>query len=393
MSSGPQTEALAAVAHELRAGLRPLLQALAGTPPRPVRLTQDIGLDKSLASRLVQADRTDSDEAFLHAVPSPTGLRILVERARGHAEPSLLNDVEAAVRRFEALLDRLPGGRQALDARIGETSGPVREKREQMARQASFKAVSFLFGHYCETLTTALFLLPSATRGKVDAIELHRRIGLQRLSSTATLPLLSVGTGGSASGPLMVPLDRPDPSDDPADFLLADPAPELDVTREGGTTTFVLRPGSALPERLSTAWRVLRAEALAPDAAWLTVRNYMLHLPCHTLVRDLFLAPGLWPDARPLVGFYLPGPSGTPPVLIEPGQPHLRRLNLTARIEQLPEGPAGFDLREAPDQRLLLETALTRADAAGIAWRGWRCRMAYPVPLVEMQLALRFGAR
>jgi hypothetical protein len=123
------------------------------------------------------------------------------------------------------------------------------------------------------------------------------------------------------------------------------------------------------------------------------VRNYMLHLPCQLLVRDIYLAPGLWPDARPLVGFYIPGPSGTPAVEIEPGQPHLRRLNLTARIEQLPDGPAGLELREVADQRPTLEAALARAQAGDIAWRGWRCRMAYPVPLVEMQLALRFGAR
>ena len=80
-----------------------------------------------------------------------------------------------------SLLDRLPGGRQALDARMGESSSAIREKREQMARQASFKAQSFLFGHYCETLTTALFVLPSAQPGRVDVIEVHRRIGLQQL--------------------------------------------------------------------------------------------------------------------------------------------------------------------------------------------------------------------
>jgi hypothetical protein len=103
------------------------------------------------------------------------------------------------VRRFETLLDRLPGGRQALDARMGESSSAIREKREQMARQASFKAQSFLFGHYCETLTTALFVLPSAQPGRVDVIEVHRRIGLQRLTPTMAVPLLSVHAGPAAT--------------------------------------------------------------------------------------------------------------------------------------------------------------------------------------------------
>jgi len=393
-------EAVGALARELRAGLAPLLAALAGDPPRPVRLTQGIGLDKSLASRLVQAVRSDGDPAFLHRVPSPTGLRILLERARGHADASLLRDVEAGVRRFEALLDRLPGGRQALDAQIGESSSAVRVKREQIARQASFKAVSFLFGHYCETLTTALFLHPSATAGRVDAIEVHRRIGLQCLHSGMALPLLSVHAeaGAGTLAPAVVPLGAERPSESPADYLLAEASsaalPPLEIVREGASATFVLPAGAVRPPaRLTTALRVLRAEALDPPAAWLTVRNYMLHLPCRTLVRDLFIAPGLWPDAWPLVGFYLPGPSGAPALAVEPGQPHLRRLNLSAKVEQLPAGGRGFEIDDVPDQRAAVEGALARAGRSAEGWRGWRCRMAYPVPLVEMQLALRFSGR
>src|SRR5204862_3915668 len=131
----------------LRDALSPLLDALAGNPPRPVRLMRSVGLDKSLASRLVQAARAESDSQFLHLLPSPTGLRILAERARGQVEAaSALPAFERAVDAFAALLDALPGGRQALDARLGEGHLSIRERREQMARQASFKAVSFLFG-------------------------------------------------------------------------------------------------------------------------------------------------------------------------------------------------------------------------------------------------------
>jgi hypothetical protein len=119
----------------------------------------------------------------------------------------------------------------------------------------------------------------------------------------------------------------------------------------------------------------------------------MLHLPCRTLVRDLFIADGVWPDARPLIDFYLPGPSGTPAPDIEPGKPHLRRLNLTARIEQLPAGAPALDLAGVADQRAALELALARAGLSIDRFRGWRCRMAYPVPLVEMQLAVRFAGR
>lgn len=398
----PAAERIAAVAADLRASLTPLLAQLAGTPPRPYRLTQGLGLDKSLASRLVQAVRTDSDLDLLHQVPSPTGLRMLLERAAGHASVAPLRAAGLAVRRFEELLDTLPGGRQALDAQMGEASGAIRERREQMARQASFKAQSFLFGHFCETLTTAMILLPSATPGRVDVVEVHRRIGLQRLVPSMPLPLLSVRAEADPGGPApaMVPLDDHPAAGRDAGVTAyvvpsAHPLPELDVVDEAGMTTFVLPagPSVAMPTRLTTAWRVLRALPLTPEADWLTLRNYMLHTPCRTLVRDLYLAPGLWPDAQPQIGFFLPGPSGSPLVTVEPGRPHLRRLNLSLRIEQLPAGLPGLELEGVSDQAPTLQAALERAGVDAATLRGWRCHMAYPLPLVEMQLAVRFGGR
>ena len=65
---------IAQVAGELQEVLVPLLEQLAGTPPRPMRLTREHpgpGLDKSLASRLVQAAKAESDMQFLHLLPSP----------------------------------------------------------------------------------------------------------------------------------------------------------------------------------------------------------------------------------------------------------------------------------------------------------------------------------
>ena len=69
------------------------------------------------------------------------------------------------------------------------------------------------------------------------------------------------------------------------------------------------------------------------------------------------------------------------------------RVNLTARIEQLPRGERALDLEGVPDHRAAVEAALARAGIGARSWRGWRCRMGYPVPLIEMQFALRFAAR
>jgi hypothetical protein len=405
---------IAQVAGDLQGSLTPLLEQLAGAPPRPMRLTRahpGPGLDKSLASRLIQAAKADSDMQFLHLVPSPTGLRMLLERVRELADAALIVRTEQAVERFQSLLDALPGGRQALDARMGESQASIREKREHIARQASFKAVSFLFGHYCETLATALFVFPSRTPGFVDLLEVHRRIGLRRLTPSTQLPLLSVHPGrepqddgelpepaaDESTSPAMADVTGNADACDPADFLVkafsSDPLPPVQVVRDGPLATFLLAADKVdlTPLRLTSAFRVLRAEPLAQSAPYRVLRNYMLHTPCRTLVRDVYLADGLWPDAFPQVGYYLPSPSGTPAVDLDPSQPHFRRVNLTTRIEQRPHGSEGFTLPGIGDQRATLEQVLARAGQDTRAFRGWRCEMAYPVPLIEMKLAFRFA--
>lgn len=391
---------LAEVATELRARLTSVIEALAGQPPRPVRLMRRIGLDKSLASRLVQAIRAETDLQFLHAAPSPTGLRIMLDRGSAELEPGLLKAAAAAVDRFESLLDTMPGGRQALDARLGANSADIRRKREHVARQASFKAVSFLFGHYCDTLATTLFVVPSATPGKVDLLEVHRRVGLQRLVPDTAIPLMSLHAADPdpsvAEQPCVTDLGGNAATRRPEDFVLAaassSPLPELRVVDEGSMVSFVMQPAPAGAQalRLTTAMRVLRVFNVEPGEAFQVVRRYMLHTPCATLVRDVFLASGLWPGAQLYVDFYLPGPTGTPDVLLKPGQPHHRRVNLSCQAELLPPGAPLRELPGAPDHAQLLREVLGRVNLQDLSFRGWRCTMTYPVPLVEMQLAFRF---
>jgi hypothetical protein len=397
---------IARVAAGLRATLAPLVEQLAGSPPRPVRLTRaqpGPGLDKSLASRLVAAAKADSDSDFLHLVPSPTGLRMLLQAAEFFADADLRHRTAREVDAFQSLLDALPGGRQALDARLGESRSSIREKREQIARQGAFKAVSFLVGHECDTLATSLLLFPSSTPGRIDAIEVHRRIGLRRLVATTPLPLLSLYLGrGDEAVPddelLFATLEGDTDVADPMTFVVRDgstaPLPALAVQREGRLATFLLPDGhvDTAPVTLTTAYRLLRFEAVDQPQAWAVLRTYMLHTPCRRVVRDMWLAEGLWPDAFPEIGWYLPTPSGAPARVQDPALPHPGRVQLTTRIEHRPRGAAGLELPGVGDQAAVMAGLLRRAGIDPARLRGWRCEMTYPVPFVEMDVAYRFGA-
>ena len=396
--------AVADVAARLRAALMPLLSAVGGQPIRPVHLTRGIGLDKSLSSRLTQASRAETDAQFLHLLPSPTGLRILIERSRAvDAALPWQPALAAAVDDFARLLDTLPGGRQTLDARLGTDLAAIRDRREQMARQASFKAVSFLFGHACDTLSTTLFLFPSADSRFVDAVEVHRRIGLRRIAPGTAVPLLSVlapSLEGSVSTTVTPVAGRTLTAEgvNPHDYLIAEassrPLPDLDIEMDGPNQVFLLGASvpEPLPDRLTTAFRMRQVEPAQPEQAYRLVRNYMLHTPCQRLVREVFVAEGLWPNALPQWGSYLPGPTGGPMVAPPPDQPHFRRLNLHMPLEQLPLGPTHCPLTGVNDHAQALDIVLRRAGLSSTHFRGWRCQIAYPVPLVEMQLGFRFVA-
>jgi hypothetical protein len=109
------------------------------------------------------------------------------------------------------------------------------------------------------------------------------------------------------------------------------------------------------------------------------------------LVRDVYVAEGLWPQAQASVDFYLPGPSGAPLPAPDPARRHYRQLNLSAHFEALSPGPEGMALPGLVDQIPALQSVLKRAGLETVSFRGWRCEMAYPVPLIEMRITLRLS--
>lgn len=370
-----------------------LLEEIGGTPPRPTRLIRSVGLDKSLASRLIRALRADSDLEFMHLVPAPTGLRIFADRARGEADEARIRELETAIDRFQELLDGTPGGRAAIDALISESSHDVREKREHVAKQASFKSMSFILGHFCEAITTSIFLVPSRNGRTVDGIEVHRRIGLRRMRPSTPLALLSI----------LTPPDE-EPADDtvwieslegglglanPADFLLAEfsstPLPELQVLANNALTTFMLEgdPSVRAPSHLTSAFRIRNGWPLRATTRRTPVRGYVLHTPCRTLVRDVFVAEELYTGSTPRIDFRLPSPGG----YSADGEEEARdpgRIDLSAPIEQLPVGPRAYDVPGVTANRSAVESVLERAGHADTSFRGWRTVITYPVPLIEM---------
>jgi len=401
VSAAPLSARIEETAHSLRTALAPLLEELCGAPLRPSRLIQRLGIDKSLASRLTRALRAGSTGELLHLIPSPSGLRSVLDRAaEKSADPGRLASAEDCVVRFQELLDGLPGGRAALDASLSRSHPELRETRERSSRQAAFKAMSYLLGYYCESLATALILEPSPDGSQVDGVEVHQRVGLRRLRPETPLAIMSFSFDQKSRGlenePWVETLDGTSASADPSHFVLPElcsqPTPRLETHEIGEQTVFVLGdrdPSLEAPITLTSGCRFRNCWPRdLKEASSHASRQYLLHLPSKVLVRDIFIRDDLYVGAIPEILHELPkSPIG-------PGRPRgvagkISTLDIATSIEQLRPGLDGAATGLIPGYRDTLLKAFQRSGLDPNRFRGYRCTLAYPVPLVTMSWWLR----
>jgi hypothetical protein len=405
--SGPTAASRAnpidSVARQLRAALQPVLRAAAGDDPRPMKLARAIQIDKSLASVLVRAVNAPSDRDLLHIVPSPTGLKILSERTKGIASRTATSRLESATERFRALLDATPGGRAALDAQISENSRELGWKRENTSKQATFKSMSFLLGYYSDLMASSLILVPSKDGSMVDGIEIIRRVGVHRMRSNTTIPLFNFTPWSQEEGKKDLPTTRLEPlNGDPAgpspqNLLLPEyctnPMPLVDVVSEGPSTAVVLPGTPTAEEAMDFAWafRLANGGPLDPGPGKHSVHAYFLHMPTRHVVRDVFIAESVYAGAVPSVSWALPGTSQHHH---PPGQGATRyyaQVDLDAEFEPLVGPRRIFAVPGMRGHDRLTQDILADLGHAKTRFRGWRCSLNYPVPLLEMLVWLDHG--
>lgn len=395
LSATSQETRIDDVARQLREALRPVLRAAAGEDPRPMKLARAIDIDKSLASVLVRAVNAKSDRDLLHIVPSPTGLRILSQRAKGVASRTATARLDAATERFRKLLDSTPGGRAALDARIAETSRELGWKREHTSKQATFKSMSFLLGYYCDLMSSTLLLVSSKEPGMADSIEITRRVGVRRMRSTATIPLFSF-SHWAGDEPFRVGPVVPDPAGpSPSNVLLPDfctnPMPTVEVIPEGSSFAVVLPGTHGAESAMDFAWafRHDRCHRFDQEGAVQVLHAYFLHMPTRRVVRDLFIEESMCEGILPLVTWALPGTRQHENPPQNGVSNYYARVELDAQYEALGDSKGASAIPGMTGQERMIQGVLERAGYGKSKFRGWRCSLDYPVPLLDMFVWLK----
>lgn len=366
---------------------------------RPVQLTSTLGLDKSLASRVVRALGTDDPIRALHGIPTPQGLGLIAAavKERGAAEPEVAR-LEEATAAYGALLAEFSGGRTDLEATLTGYIPEQRERAERDARRSVFRGMTTLSGTRSSAIYNAVYLLPSAEPGRLDSLLVAVRQDLRRLRPGARLHLASIhADDGSRS---RLPLGGGARIEDPRDLLIEElcshPVPELQLEHTGARLMLAIGRDALDVNEMTTVglgWRTPGHYPRGPEEGdFPSSITFTAHAPTEALVCDLFVhgdvalagAPAgivtanldLYPAPARIRGDAVPADGSLQPV----------------ELTDLHRSPSGLHSAHVRSCPAIAENACREAGLDPGAFHAYRGSIAFPTPTEVLTLAWRVTA-
>jgi len=396
---GAGTESrVAAVGSRLASTLAALLDALPNAPHGPVALAKLLKLDKVLTSRLLKALRGRDPLAVVHLMPGPEPLRRLVRAAlRAGVDAALVQDADGAVGAFEELIRTEAGDRSGLDAILSAWLPEARQEFELRRKQAVFRAMSQLKGIAGEVSLASAILHPSAVPGRLDVVWLFGCLGLQRLRPGVPVKFASrrvAGTAGAQRTPRTLagdPVDAATGFDGlRLDAYCSTPAPRLEVHRAGETMHYTLAdhgfgPRSAV-DLVFAEVNHDEIDAYAVEPGRRTFFFAEVPIPVSRLVFDVILHESIFVGQEPTLTIYDTVLEGI--ASVNDRARDLDRLETAETIQSLGSGLRRFRCSDLPEYGTLLQEVCTRLDWNGAEFRGFRCRIDYPVYGSQVTMSL-----
>jgi hypothetical protein len=383
----------------LRADLSALLGALGYAESGPQRLAEALGLDKVLCSRLLRSLRHLDPLGTLHQLPGPEPLRRFARAAGRRGAPrEQVTRALASVAAFEDFLRHELGDRSSLDALLSAWVPEARQEFELRRRQSAYKALSQLQGVSARCSYSLVLLHPSAEPGRIDIVWLLGLYGIQRERPGARIKLVTrrLAPGDASRQPQTLGGEAVESVEGLRldSFCDAEPA-RLEVHRSEQNVRYLLADqgfGKRALHDLLLA-EVNRSEMAATPAPGR--RGYVfveVAPPSKLLLFDVLVHRDLYAGLEAQLEIYDTSFEG----VVDANDParQLDRLELHQRLERLDVPPAGLNLAEMscaelPRHAELSQHVFDRLGWAPESFRGYRCRMDYPV--YGSQLVVAFG--
>lgn len=394
VGDGELERQIAGVCADLVESVRAAVESLPVRPAGPQALASALGVDKVLASRVLKATRSADPMVAAHAMPGPEPLRRLVRAAgaRGASEGAV-SAASAAIDRFEALIQVKLGDRSTLDTILSAWVPEARREFELRRKQALFRGLSQLKGAQADVLVATVLVAPGAGADRLDVVWLTGVVRLQRIRPGVRVKLTTRRLAESLAARQPVSMGGA-PVERAEGLLLTDfcsvPTPTLEVHRVGETVAYVLGEGPFGPGSESTLFfgEVNRGELPRYLPAGSSRRSYFFaeaNVCSKVLQFDAIVHRDLYPSGGPQLRIYDTAFEGIADVN-DPSR-DLDRLDLLERVESIGEGLGLLRSGDVPRYHELVGQTL-----AGLGWsagqfRGYRCRVDYPVYGSQVTLA------
>lgn len=373
----------------LRSALEEVVHSISGPTPRPAHLITRVGLDKTIAGRIIQTIRAPDALSALMRCPASNGLGIFIRAAKlAGTRAESIAKAEEAIASLERLLTRFPRGRTGLDAAISGWIPEAREQGERIARQSAFKAMSFIFGHQSEATLASTFLKPSADGQKLDVAFVGGQFGLRRLRVGEPFSVFGrrlfpqVETGASNMNPTT--LDGHPVGDAPSllDEFCIPNAPKLELVKTKDQILFVLP--ADFPE-INEPISLVLAHAQASNwcrfaspkrrEEWLSV---LVRCPTRVLINDTFIRDDVYPGVEPIVTTHIVGMTPLPASERDPAFP-LDEVHLKIESGWIDGHMRDIGTGDIPRYPELISDVFRRTGEDPRRYRIHRLRMHYPV--------------
>jgi hypothetical protein len=363
-----------------------LIGAVPGQPQGPVGLARAIGVDKVLASRVLRAAASQDPVAVLQMMPGPDPLRRLARAAgkKGVAR-ELVSDLVSAADEFDDLIRSEAGDRSALDAILSSWLPEARAEFELRRKQAIFRAQSQLRGQAAQNYLSTAIMHPSADGQHIDIVWIMGLLGLQRLRPGMPIKFATRRVSGENAPRRPSTLDGV--SVEGLDGLRLDqfssnPPAELKVHRVGDVVHYTLGDGGFGPRsaidlvfaevNFSEIVRYRPAEQKRKRHVFAEI-----NVPAEHLIFDVLVHEDLLPPSEPSLFIYDTSFEGVADVN-DPSR-DIDRLDLSETIQPLGRGMNKFRASEVPWYSELLNTACTKLKWNPEQFKGYRCRIDYPI--------------
>jgi len=374
------------IGQALADSLREMIDAIPGAPHRPTALARRVGVNRVIASKLLNAIDRPDPYAVLQHIPGPDSLRVITRAATQLDVPTHnVKRANEAIESFSTVIRRF-GTRGALNAAISpHSSGAQQQQFEHSSRYHVYKGMRQILGVEADTWLTSMFFTPSdEDRQFLEVTTMHGALSMRRLRSDVKVYF-------TFGPPYPAPDTTPEAMKSPfglEEFYTNAPA-TLDSHVANGM--LVHRLASEMLGRQSAVDMLAVSHNprgsrryAAPDRSRGGVAIFV-DIPVKTLICDAIMPKEVFPDSDGELIVYNPGARG--PANPNDPQRDIDRITVPERIERLGYAPDRFDLAEVPRYADMVTHVCTQMGRAPDEFRVYRLRMAYPINNFQHVLA------